>query len=90
MICKLLFFLMNVPLTSAVASGSISKISTPADATVGALCIVKAFPALSGLPVTRADVWHVYVVVALARLAAASGLRGVAVITRGTFLTSST
>lgn len=34
-----------------VASGSIPEIATLADATVWALCVVKAFPALSGLPV---------------------------------------
>ncbi len=86
--CRL--FSMNMSLTPAVASGSVPKIAALTEATVGPLSVVKAFPALSGLPVTGVHVWHVYVVVALAWLAAPSGLRGVAIITRGTFLTSGT
>lgn len=77
-------------LTPAVASGCISEISTPAGATGGAFGVVKAFPALSGPAVARFRVRHVYVVVALARLAAASRLRGVAIVTWSTFLTSGT
>lgn len=75
-------------LTPAVATGGVAEIAALADATVGALGVVQAFPALSGLPVAGLHVGHVYVVVALARLAAASGPRGVAIVTRSTFLTS--
>lgn len=80
----------SVILTPAVSSGSIPEIAALADATVGTFSVVKAFVTLSGLTVTGVHVWHVYVVVTLARLAAPSWLRGVTVITRGTFLTSGT
>lgn len=80
----------SMTLTPAVASGSVPKIATLADATIGALRVVKALHALAGLPVASADVRHVYVVVALAWLAAPSGLGGVAEVTRGAFLTSGT
>lgn len=83
-------FSINRLLTPAVASGSVSEIAALADATVWSFSVVQAFLALSSLPVTWIHVWHVYVVVALARLAVPTRLRGVAVITRGTFLTSST
>lgn len=43
-------------LTPAIASGSIPKIAALTDAAVGALSVVKAFAALSGLPVTSVHV----------------------------------
>lgn len=42
---------MNKSLTPAVASGSVPEVAALADATGGALGVVKAFPALSGLSV---------------------------------------
>lgn len=75
-------------LTSAVASGSVPVIPALADATVGALSVVKTLLALSGTPVASIHVRHVDVVVALAWLAAPTWLGGVAIITRGTILTS--
>lgn len=81
---------MNMLLTPAVASGSIPEISTPADVTLRTFSVVQAFLALSSLPVTCIHVRHVYVVVALAWLAAPSRLRGVAIVTWGTFLAAST
>lgn len=47
---------MNMSLTPAVAPRSVPEIAALADATVGALSVVKAFPALSGLPVTSVHV----------------------------------
>lgn len=79
-----LFFFRS--LTSAVAPGSVAKVAAAADATVGALGVVEALPALARLPVAGVHVRHVDVVVALAQLAAAPRLGGVAVVTRGTFL----
>lgn len=45
-------FSMNMLLTPAVASGSVPKIATLADATVRAFSVVQAFLALSSLSVT--------------------------------------
>lgn len=83
-----LFFFHS--LTSAVAPGSVAKVAAAADATVGALGVVEALPALARLPVAGVHVRHVDVVVALAQLAAASRLGGVAIVTRGTILTAGT
>lgn len=85
---SVLFFFPS--LTSAVAPGSVTKVAAAADATVGALGVVEALPALARLPVAGVHVRHVNVVVALAQLAAAARLGGVAVVTRGTFLTAGT
>lgn len=40
----------------AVASGSVSKVSTPADAAVGAFGVVQALPTLPGPSVTRTHI----------------------------------
>lgn len=75
---------------SAVPPGGVPIVTTPADATVGAFSVVQALLALSCLPITGPHVRQIYVVVALAWLTAASGLRRVPVITRGTILTTRT
>lgn len=78
------------PLTSAVAAGGVTKVAAAADATVGPLAVVQAPPALARPPVASVRVRHVDVVVAAARLAAAAGLRGVAIVTWSALLTAST
>lgn len=49
-------FFSIMSLTSAVAAGSVTKIAALADTTFGALCVVKALPALASLPVTSGHV----------------------------------
>lgn len=50
------FFSVNMSLTPAVAPGSVPEVAALADATVWSLGVVKTFPALSGLSVTRTHV----------------------------------
>lgn len=83
-------FSMIMSLTSAVASGSVPKIASLADATCGALCVIKTLPALPSLSITGISVWHVYIVVTLAQLTVPSRLRWVAIVTWGTFLATTT
>lgn len=73
-------------LTSAVAALGIPMVTALADAAVGALSVVQAFPALSGAPITWVQVGEVNVVAALAGLATPTGLWGVAIVTGRTLL----
>lgn len=77
-------------LTPTVPAGGVAKVAAAADATVGALAVVQALPALASLPVAGIRVRHVNVVVAAAWLAASAGLGGVTIVTWGTLLTVST
>jgi len=78
------------PLTPAVAAGSVSIVTALANAAAGPLGVVQALPALARAPVAGAHVRHVDVVAALAGLAAAAGLRGVAMVTWGAFVAACT
>lgn len=78
------------PLTPTVPPGGVPKVAAAADATVCALAVVQALPALASAPVAGIGVRHVDVVVAATWLAAAAGLGGVTVVTWGALLAAST